>query len=114
MQGSKKNCYDKNNLNQYGKSLRKLAHAIYRRFFQKQKLKNLLENIWYFNAFAQNKECVYTLEAPCRGGSNEYTQCMFWIKNKKNRYTPANPFSLYKVGFDVVYIKWTCFPDVLS
>ena len=26
-----------------------------------------------------------------RGGSNEYPQCMFWIKNKKIRYTPANP-----------------------
>ena len=26
-----------------------------------------------------------------RGGSNEYPQCMFWVKNKKIRYTPANP-----------------------
>ena len=26
-----------------------------------------------------------------RGGSNEYPQSMFWSKNKKNRYTPANP-----------------------
>ena len=26
-----------------------------------------------------------------RGGSNEYPQYMFWSKNKKNRYTPANP-----------------------
>ena len=25
------------------------------------------------------------------GGSNEYPQSMFWSKNKKNRYTPANP-----------------------
>ena len=27
----------------------------------------------------------------CRGGSNEYLQCIFWIKNKKIRYASANP-----------------------
>ena len=37
-------------------------------------------------------------------GSNEYPQSMFWSKNKKNRYTPANP------NF-TIYITWTCFPD---
>ena len=38
--------------------------------------------------------------------SNEY------IKNKKIRYTPANPsFFLYKVRFKGVYIARTCFPD---
>ena len=26
-----------------------------------------------------------------RGGSNEYPQCMVWIKNKEIRYTPAYP-----------------------
>ena len=31
------------------------------------------------------------LEPPCRGGSNEYPQSMFWSKNKKNGYTPAYP-----------------------
>ena len=32
-----------------------------------------------------------------RGGSNVYPQSMFWIKNKKNRYTPANPsFAIQK------------------
>ena len=44
-----------------------------------------------FLVFAQNIDCGYTLEPPCRGGSNEYPQSMFWSKNKKNRYTPANP-----------------------
>ena len=44
-----------------------------------------------FLIFAQNIDCGYTLEPPCRGGSNEYPQSMFWSKNKKNRYTPANP-----------------------
>ena len=37
---------------------------------------------------------------------------MLWSKNKKNRYTPANSgLSNLKVGFNVVYISWTCFPD---
>ena len=50
-----------------------------------------------------------------RGGSNEYPQSMFLIKNKKNRYTPANSSFFYiKVGFNGVYITWTCFPDVKS
>ena len=42
--------------------------------------------------FSQNIECGYMLEPPRRGGSNECPQstCMFWIKNKKNMYTPAN------------------------
>ena len=41
-----------------------------------------------FLIFAQNIDCGYTLG---RGGSNEYPQSMFWSKNKKNMYTPANP-----------------------
>ena len=44
-----------------------------------------------FLIFAQNIDCGYTLEPPRPGGSNEYPQSMFWSKNKKNRYTPANP-----------------------
>ena len=43
-----------------------------------------------------------------------YPQCMFWIKNKKIRYTPAYPsFAIIKVGFRGVYIAQTCFPDEL-
>ena len=46
----------------------------------------------FFLSFAQNKNCGYTLEQPPhRGNSNEFPQSMFWSKNKKNRYTPANP-----------------------
>ena len=41
--------------------------------------------------FAPNKDCGYTLEPPRRGGSKEYPQSLFWSKNKKDRYTPANP-----------------------
>ena len=47
----------------------------------------------FFNIFAQTILCGYTLEPPHRGSSNEYPQCMFWIKNKKIRYTLANPSS---------------------
>ena len=46
---------------------------------------------FFFFFFAQNIDCGYTLEPPRRGGSNEYPQSMFWSKNEKNRYTPANP-----------------------
>ena len=28
-----------------------------------------------------------TLEPACQSGFNEYPQCMFWIKNKKIRYS---------------------------
>ena len=48
-----------------------------------------------FDIFSQNIDCRYTLEPPRPGGSNEYPQSMFWNKNKKNRYTPANPSFLY-------------------
>ena len=53
-----------------------------------------------FNIFAKNIDCGYTLEVPRRGGSNEYPQSMFRIKNKKNRlrHTPAYYVLLYKIG----------------
>ena len=72
--------------------LRKLAHAIYGEFFSETKIENFIGFVFnIFNVFAQDIHCWYTLEPPRRGGSNEYPQCMFWIKNKKIRYTPANP-----------------------
>ena len=72
-------------------TLRKLAHAINRDFLA-LKIENFpLKNFDIFLIFAQNIDCGYTLEPPRRGGSNEYTQSMFWSKNKKNRYTPAYP-----------------------
>ena len=51
------------------------------------------KNFDIFVIFAHNIDCGYTLEPPCRGGSNEYPQSMFWIKNKKNTcsFTPAKP-----------------------
>ena len=56
------------------------------------------KNFDIFLTFAQNIDCGYTLEPPRPGGSNEYPQSMFWSKNKKNRYTHANPsFTIYSL-----------------
>ena len=64
----------------------------YKEIFKVVKNENFpLKNFDIFLIFAQNIDCGYTLEPPRRGGSNEYPQSMFWSKNKKNRYTPANP-----------------------
>ena len=73
-------------------SLRKLTHAIRRDFSKKQTLKISLEKLSLFLLFlAQKIHCESTLEPPRRGGSNEYPQCMFWIKNKEILYSPVNP-----------------------
>ena len=55
---------------------------------------------YVFLIYAHNIDCGYALDPPQqRGGSNEYPQSMFWIKNKKNKYTPAKPrFSILKWG----------------
>ena len=72
-------------------TLRKHAHAIYIKCFGCKNENFPWKNFDIFLIFAQNIDCGYTLEPPRRGGSNEYPQSMFWSKNKKNRYTPANP-----------------------
>ena len=43
-------------------------------------------------------DCGYTLEPPRRGGSNEYTQFMFWV------YPYKPQFYYIKVGFKGVKI----------
>ena len=64
----------------------------YTKIFKIVKIKKkIIGNFDIFIIFAQNIDCGYTLEPPWRGGSNEYPQSMFWSKNKKNSYTPANP-----------------------
>ena len=73
--------------------LRKLAHAINRDFFSLKNENFQQKNVDIFLIFARNIDCGCTLEPPQRGGSNEYPQSMFRSKKKKNRYTPANPFS---------------------
>ena len=44
-----------------------------------------------FHISAQNIDCVYLLEPPRRGGSNEYPQSKFLSKYKKIMFTPVNP-----------------------
>ena len=51
-----------------------------------------------FLIFAQNIHCGYKLEPPCRGGSNEYPQSMFWSKHKKIGIPLHTPVLLYKSG----------------
>ena len=64
-----------------------------------------------FLIFAQNLDCGYTLEPPRRGGSNQYTQPMFWSKNKTNMYIPPCPsFAIQKWG-SRWYTLHGCYPD---
>ena len=49
---------------------------------------------------AQNIYCGYSLEPPCRGGSNEYPQSMFSSKNKKNNVYTCKP-QLYYIKVDL-------------
>ena len=50
-------------------------------------IENFTSKKWKFSAknsdilhiSAQNIDCRYSLEPPCRGGSNEYPQSMFWV-----------------------------------
>ena len=39
---------------------------------------------FFFLFLLKNIDCGYSLELPCRGGSNEYPQSMFLIRNNKN------------------------------
>ena len=71
-------------------SIQKLDHAINNEFFQKQNWKFQWKNFIMYNTFTQNMNCGYTSERCCRGSSNEYPESIFWIKNEKNRYSPAN------------------------
>ena len=44
-----------------------------------------------FYISAQNINYGYSLEPPRRGGSNEYSQSMFWAEISKIMYTSLNP-----------------------
>ena len=58
-----------------------------------------------FHISAQNIDCGHSLELPRRGSSNEYPQCMFLSRNKKNNvYLYKSKFYYMKVGFKGVKI----------
>ena len=66
-----------------------------------------------FHISAQNIDCRYSLEPSRRGGSNEYPQCTFLSRNKKNYVYPCKPqFYCIKMGFVWVKIIKVCFRDV--
>ena len=54
-------------------------------FFRNKHWKFHWKNVNIHNIIAQDIDCGYTLEQPHLGGSNEYPQSVFWIKNKKNK-----------------------------
>ena len=59
-----------------------------------------------FLIFTQNIDCGYTLEPPCRGGSNDYPQSSFWRRKKIRKIgIPLHtPVCYIKVGYKGVYM----------
>ena len=58
----------------------------------------------YFHISAQI-DCMYSLEPPRRGGSNEYPQFMFLSRDKNNNVYPCKPqFYYMKLWFKGVNI----------
>ena len=65
------------------------------------------KNVIFFLIFAQNIDCGYTLELTSRGGSKEYSQSMFWSKNKK-QFIPLHTQLWGSSGYR---LHGQCFPD---
>ena len=73
--------------------------------FTTKKRKIQIKTSDIFHISAQNIDCVYSLEPPRRGGSNEYPQSMFLSRNKKNNVYPCkHQFYYIKVGLKGVKI----------
>ena len=85
-------------------ALRKYAYSNVQNTLPPKKEK-LKYSDFIFHISAQNIDCGYSLEPPRRGGSNEYPQSMFLIRNQKNNVYPCKPqFYYIKVGFKGVKI----------
>ena len=78
--------------------------------FSEEKNENFIDKVLkFFNTYLQNIHCGYMLEPYRQGGSNEYPQYMFWIKNKNQRtngpvnahlsllHLPINMFEYYGI-----------------
>ena len=86
-------------------TLRKHAYSKTLKILQAKKENFQIKNSDILPISAQNIDCVYSLEPPRRGGSNEYPQSMFLNRNKKNNVYPCKPqFYYIKVGFEGVKI----------
>ena len=64
-------------------ALRKHANILmyWKSHHQTPKFSN--KTLIFFHISAQNIDCEYSVETPCRGGSNEYLQSVFWAEIKK-------------------------------
>ena len=58
-------------------TLRKHAYSNILKNLQPKKVNFQIKILIFFHISAQNIDCVYSLEPPRRGGSNEYPQSMF-------------------------------------
>ena len=58
-------------------ALQKHAYSNILEILKRKKEKFQIKNSDIFHSSAQNVDCVYSLEPPRRGGSNEYPQSMF-------------------------------------
>ena len=76
-------------------------------------IENFTTKIWkfsdknsdIFHTSAQNIDCGYSLEPPRRGGSNDYTQSIFFNRNKKITVYSRKPMFYYiKVWFKAIKI----------
>ena len=61
-----------------------MQHVQYTEIFKVVKNENFQwKNFDIFLVFAENIDCGYKLKRPRQGGSSEYSQSIFWSKNKK-------------------------------
>ena len=89
----------------YIDSLRKQAYSNIQKILPPKNENFQIKILIFFHISAQNIDCVYSLEPPRRGGSNEYPQSMFLNRNKINNVYPCKPqFYYIKVGFKGVKI----------
>ena len=80
-------------------------YIVYWKFYHQKNENFQIKNSDIFRISYQNIDCVYSLEPPRWGGSNEYQQSMFLSRNKKNNVYPSKPqFYYIKVGFKGVKI----------
>ena len=85
---------------------------IYWKFYHQKTESFQIKILKFFHISPQNIDCGYSLEPPRRGGSDEYPQSMFLIRNKKNNVYPCKPqFYYIKVGFKGLKIIKACFRD---
>ena len=64
---------------------------IYWKFYHQKNETFQIKNSGIFHVSVQNIDCGYSLELPRWGGSNEYSQSMFWAETRKIMFTPVNP-----------------------